>query len=147
MPKHITIKTFDRTITYELATFTQRFTARIYDTLIIIIPNSFIPVLAAWLYWAFRQSGRSKATFGQKSVGIMVVDVRTGRRISFGQASGRFFANFINLMTFSLGYFMFFFNDKRQCLHDFLSYSIVVSHHIVEDSSDNNDSIIEHLVE
>ena len=125
MSRTITIQTPEQEITYELASFGCRLLARIIDVIVIIIPNSIIPILPAWLYWAFQQSGKSQATVGQKTVNIKVIDI-SGDNISFGQASGRFFGFFINIVTFFLGFFMFFFNDKNQCLHDYISNCAVV---------------------
>jgi uncharacterized RDD family membrane protein YckC len=142
MSKTITIKSSTGEITYELAPFGLRLAARLIDSIIIIIPNSIIPLLPAWLYWAFQQSSESQATIGQKAVKIKVVDIH-GDKISFGQATGRFFGHFLNIMTFFLGYFMFFFNAKNQCLHDLLSSCVVVR----EDEISKVDDILNHLIE
>ena len=125
MSRTITIQTPEQEITYELASFGRRLLARIIDVIIIIIPNSIIPILPAWLYWAFQQSGKFQATVGQKTVDIKVIDI-SGDNISFGQACGRFFGDFLNIVTFFLGFFMFFFNDKNQCLQGYISNCAVV---------------------
>lgn len=46
--------------------------------------------------------------------------------VNFGRATGRFFANFLNALTLFLGFFMMFFNDKNQCLHDYITGCVVV---------------------
>lgn len=143
MPQTVTVINSHEEVTYALASFGERFVARIIDTLIIFIPNAIIPILVAWLYWALQQSGNSQATVGQKVMKLKVID-KNGEKINFGQASGRFFANILNLFTFFLGYFMLFFNDKNQCLHDFLSGCIVVRAEALERVDDD---ITKHLVE
>lgn len=111
--------------TYELASFGARLGARLIDVLIIIIPNSIIPIVPAWLYWSLMQSGKSQATVGQNALGIKVIGTR-GQKVTFGMATGRFFGNFLNILTFFIGFLMFFMNNKRQCLHDMISGCIVV---------------------
>ena len=142
MSKLVTIESFDGTVTYELASFGERFLARLIDSLVIFIPSAIIPLIPSWLYWALQQSGDSQATVGQKALKIKVVDVN-GNKISFGQASGRFFGNILNFLTLFIGYFMFFFNDKQQCLHDYVSSCMVVKEREVE----RLDDITRHLVE
>lgn len=123
--KSVTVETDNELITYQFASFGARFGARLIDVLINIIPNSFIPIIPAWLYWSLQQSGKDQCTVGQKALGIKTLSL-DGSKISFGQATGRFFGNFLNIFTFFIGFIMFFFNDKNQCLHDFLSGCIVV---------------------
>jgi uncharacterized RDD family membrane protein YckC len=110
---------------YEFASFGQRLTARLIDILIIIIPVFLIPIIPAWLYWSLQQSGKSQSTVGQNVFDIKTIST-DGSKISFGQATGRYFGNFLNVLTFFVGFFMFFFNNKKQCLHDYLSGCIVV---------------------
>ena len=142
MSKYVTIETSEAQVTYRLATFGERIGARIIDVIIISIPSAIIPLLPAWLYWAFMQSGERQATFGQRALGIMVID-KNGRKVNFGQATGRFFGNFLNVITLLVGYFMFFFNDKRQCLHDYVSGCMVVRDFEVE----RNQDIMQHLID
>jgi uncharacterized RDD family membrane protein YckC len=48
-------------------------------------------VIVPWLYTALQESSTPRGTFGKKLLGVQVDDL-AGRRISFGRASGRFFA-------------------------------------------------------
>lgn len=123
--RSVTIETETEIIKYEFASFGARLGARLIDVLIIIIPNSIIPLIPSWLYWSLQQSGESQSTVGQNALGIKTISL-DGSKISFGQATGRFFGNFLNILTFFIGYIMFFFDDKNQCLHDKLSGCIVV---------------------
>lgn len=142
MRKQVTISTFEGEVTYELASFGDRFLARILDVIIIFIPAYIIPLISQWLYWSLMQSSESQATVGQKALGIMVVDV-DGNKVSFGQATGRFFGNILNLLTLSIGYFMFFFNEKQQCLHDLVSGTLVVRAVAVNNRSEFVEEYIE----
>ena len=51
----------------------------------------FVSAIVSWLYWALCESSAWQATLGKKALGIIVTDLE-GRRISFGRASGRFWA-------------------------------------------------------
>ena len=113
-------------IQYRFANFGERLGARLLDVLVIIIPAMIIPVLPGWLYFSLMYSSTDQQTIGQKAANIKLLST-DGMKVNFGQATGRFFANILNVMTFFIGYFMFFFNRKNQCLHDSISSTIVVS--------------------
>ena len=123
--KSITVETKTEIIKYQFASFSARLGARLIDVLIIIIPNSFIPIIPAWLYWSLQHCGINQSTIGQNALGIKTLSI-DGAKITFGQATGRFFGNFLNILTIFIGYIMFFFSDKIQCLHDNLSGCNVV---------------------
>lgn len=115
----------DEEITYVFASFGERFVARLLDILIVVIPSICVPLIGSWLYFALQQSGPLQATVGQRTMDIKVLSM-DGQKINFGQATGRYFGNYLNIMTFCVGYFLFFTNDKSQCLHDIVSQCIVV---------------------
>src|SRR5208283_990926 len=54
-----------------------------------------VAVLLQWLYFAYLESGEKQATWGKQALGLYVTD-GAAERISFGRASGRFFAKFIS---------------------------------------------------
>lgn len=110
---------------YEYANFGERLIARFIDGIIVILPSFFIPVVLPWLYFALQESSDSGATIGKRVMGIRVVDYE-GQRIGFGTATGRFFANFLNLFTFFIGYFLMLFNSRSQCLHDMMTGTVVI---------------------
>lgn len=112
-------------ITYRFANFGERLGARLLDVLIIIIPASCLPIIAGWLYFSLQHSGDSQQTIGQKAADIKLLSA-DGQKIKFGQATGRYFANLLNLFTLFIGYLMFFFSNRNQCLHDSLAGTIVV---------------------
>lgn len=103
MKNFITINGMNGEITYEFAGFGERFVARLIDILIVIIPSALIPIIAPWLYFSLQHSGRNQATVGQKAMGIKVIDIY-GNKVGFGQATGRFFGNILNVLTFLLGF-------------------------------------------
>lgn len=123
-----TIKVYyeNEIVQYRFANFGERLGARLLDVLVIILPAMLIPVLPGWLYFSLMHSGTDQQTLGQKAAGIKLLST-DGMKVNFGQATGRFFANILNVMTFFIGFFMFFFNRRNQCLHDSISSTIVVS--------------------
>ena len=79
-----------------------------------------------WLYAALFESSAMQATPGKKAIGLKVTDLQ-GNRISFGRATGRYFAEWITGMTFLVGYVMVAFTQKRQSLHDMIAGTVVVA--------------------
>jgi len=133
---YVTIQTETGTQTYKLASFWDRLLARLLDGLIIIIPSSFGPLVAGWLYWSLMQSGSKQATVGQSALNIQIISLN-GLPVDFGQATGRFFANLLNILTLFIGYLLFFFNPKRQCLHDQLAGTVVVKTGLIMPPQEN----------
>lgn len=122
---YVTVTTDTERIHYQYADFGERFVARLLDSFIAIFPNMFFPILGGWLYFALMQSSDQQATVGQNVMKIRVLDC-AGDKVTFGQASGRYFAAILSAMTMLIGYFMFFWTDKKQTLHDNLAETIVV---------------------
>src|ERR1700681_915252 len=74
-----------------------------------------------WLYFAGMESSQRQATFGKAAMSLRVTDLE-GRRLSFGQATGRFFAKIVSgLIPFAIGYIMAGFTEKKQALHDMIA--------------------------
>lgn len=122
---YVTVTTDTERIHYQYADFGERFVARLLDSLIVIIPSCFFPIVSGWLYFALMQSSDQQATVGQNVMKIRVLDC-AGEKVTFGQASGRYFAGILSGMMMLIGYFMFFWTDKKQTLHDNLAETIVV---------------------
>lgn len=122
---YVTVTTESERIHYQYADFGERFVARLLDSLIVIIPSCFFPIVSGWLYFALMQSSDQQATVGQNVMKIRVLDC-AGEKVTFGQASGRYFAGILSGMMMLIGYFMFFWTDKKQTLHDNLAETIVV---------------------
>jgi uncharacterized RDD family membrane protein YckC len=85
-----------------------------------------VPLLLAvnWLYEALLTSSSWQATVGKKILGLKVTD-EVGNRISFGRASGRYFAKILSSMLLFIGYIMAAFTDRKRALHDMLAGTVV----------------------
>jgi uncharacterized RDD family membrane protein YckC len=82
--------------------------------------------IASWLYYALMESSSKRATLGKMAIGIEVTDM-DGERISFGRATGRFFAKFLSGLILYIGYIMAAFTQQKQALHDILAACLVVN--------------------
>ncbi len=82
-------------------------------------------VVMQWLYYAKFESSSWQATLGKKACGLVVTDMN-GDRISFGKASGRYFASIISALILSIGYIMGAFTEKKQTLHDMIVGTLVL---------------------
>lgn len=82
--------------------------------------------LASWIYFAAFESSESQATPGKKALGIKVTDLN-GKKISFGRASGRFFAKYLSAALLCVGFIMIAFTKRKQGLHDIIAGCLVVN--------------------
>jgi uncharacterized RDD family membrane protein YckC len=87
-----------------------------------------VSLLVSWLYFAYLESGEKQATWGKQVLGIYVTDLN-GERLTFGRASGRFFAKWVTgLIPLGIGYIMAGFTEKKQALHDMIVGTLVLRH-------------------
>lgn len=86
---------------------------------------SFSSILISWVYFSGMESSPLQATVGKLVVGIYVTDME-GKRISFGKATGRYFAKIISALILFVGFIMAGFTDKRQALHDKITNCLVL---------------------
>jgi uncharacterized RDD family membrane protein YckC len=84
-----------------------------------------VSIVTKWLYYAYCESSEWQATPGKKVLNLRVTDLN-GQRISFGRATGRFFAKWISGLTMLIGYIMAGFTEKRQALHDMIAGTLVL---------------------
>jgi uncharacterized RDD family membrane protein YckC len=82
-------------------------------------------LMATWLYYALLESSSWQATLGKKALGLKVTDM-AGNRVTFGRASGRYFAKIISVVTLFLGFIMAGFTERKQALHDMIAGCLVV---------------------
>jgi uncharacterized RDD family membrane protein YckC len=83
-------------------------------------------VFASWIYFAYMESSPNQGTLGKMALGLIVTDLE-GRRISFGRATGRYFAKVITgMIPFGIGYMMAGFTEKKQALHDMIVGTLVL---------------------
>lgn len=87
-----------------------------YGILFVVIP---------WLYYASFESSRSQATPGKVLIHAQVTDLE-GSRVSYARATIRFFAKFISLVIFFIGFIMIGFTKKKQGLHDKIAGCLVL---------------------
>jgi uncharacterized RDD family membrane protein YckC len=83
-------------------------------------------VLGSWLYYAYFESSDWQASVGKKVMNLIVTDL-SGNRISFGRASGRYFAKIISgLIPLGIGYILAGVTEKKQALHDMIASCLVL---------------------
>ena len=85
-----------------------------------------VSVLGSWLYYAYFESSDWQGTVGKKVMNLMVTDL-AGNRISFGRASGRYFAKIVSgLIPLGIGYILAGVTEKKQALHDMIASCLVL---------------------
>ena len=77
-------------------------------------------ILAAWLYYALMESSLKQATLGKMACGLIVTNLQ-GQRISFAQATGRYFGMIVSALILCIGFLMCAWTERKQCLHDIMS--------------------------
>jgi uncharacterized RDD family membrane protein YckC len=83
------------------------------------------PLVVNWLYFALMESSERGATLGKMAVGLRVV-TGEGRRLSFANATGRYFAKFISALILGIGFLMVAFTERKRGLHDMIANTLVV---------------------
>lgn len=96
-------------------------------TVLAMLPLFFaVTVLGGWLYFALQESSTRQATLGKMAIGVKVTDME-GNRLSFGRASGRYFAKLVtSLIPFGIGWMLAGWTAKKQAIHDMLASTLVV---------------------
>ncbi|WP_218578131.1 RDD family protein [Vineibacter terrae] len=82
-------------------------------------------IVLAWLYFALQESSAASATLGKRALGLRVL-CSDGARLSFGRATGRFFAKIISGIILMIGYIMAAFTDRKRALHDMIADTVVI---------------------
>jgi uncharacterized RDD family membrane protein YckC len=78
-----------------------------------------------WIYFAAMESSPLQGTLGKLALGIKVTDA-AGSRVTFGQATGRWFGKWVSTLILTIGWWMAAFTPKRQALHDMMAGCVVV---------------------
>lgn len=81
-------------------------------------------IFFGWIYFAGFESSHLHGTPGKWLLGIYVTDME-GKRISFGQATGRYFGKIISGIILCIGYMMAGFTERKQALHDMMAGCLV----------------------
>jgi uncharacterized RDD family membrane protein YckC len=84
-----------------------------------------IVLVLLWLYWAGLESSPWQGTIGKRALDLVVTDLY-GRRISFGRATGRYFAKLLSNLTLGVGYILAGVGTRKQGLHDMVAGTLVV---------------------
>ena len=84
-----------------------------------------VSIVINWLYYALMESSAKQGTLGKMACGIKVTDME-GKPITFGRASGRFFAKILSGIICAIGYIMAGFTEKKQALHDQIASTLVL---------------------
>jgi uncharacterized RDD family membrane protein YckC len=83
-------------------------------------------ILAGWLYYAYFESSEWQGTVGKKVMNLVVTDL-AGNRVTFGRASGRYFARYISkLIPLGIGFILAGITEKKQALHDMIASCLVL---------------------
>ncbi len=86
---------------------------------------NFVSLLIAWLYFALLESSERGATVGKMAMGLRVVTDQ-GQRLSFLNATGRYFAKIISAIILCIGFIMIAFTDRKRGLHDMIAGTLVI---------------------
>ena len=84
-----------------------------------------ISLVIGWLYFALLESSERGATVGKMAMGLRVVTDQ-GQRLSFLNATGRYFAKIISAIILCIGFIMIAFTDRKRGLHDMIAGTLVV---------------------
>jgi uncharacterized RDD family membrane protein YckC len=80
-----------------------------------------VPFIATIWFWL-----RFLGTPGKMALKLEIVDAKTGRKMSPGQAIGRYFAYFVSAIPFGLGFIWVGIDKRKQGWHDKLAGTVVV---------------------
>ena len=89
-----------------------------------LLMSVLISFVLQWLYFAIMESSPLQATLGKLVVGVVVTDFN-GNRISFGRATGRYFAKILSSIILFIGFIMVAFTERKQGLHDMIAGTLV----------------------
>jgi uncharacterized RDD family membrane protein YckC len=134
-------------VTLRIARPKWRFLAGLIDLCVLLIPTEIVifilgvatggvgwlaelgvPFFLPWvngIYSAVSMSTSWQGTVGMRLLGLKAVD-STGRKPSLGQCWGRGAASVLSWMVFGIGYFILFFTERRQTMHDLMAGTLVV---------------------
>ena len=81
--------------------------------------------IISWIYFAIMESSKYQGSLGKLTVGFMVTDL-SFNHISFKKASYRFWGKLLSVLIVGMGFVFGLFNKRKQCLHDFVSSTVVI---------------------
>ena len=84
-----------------------------------------VSFVIGWLYFALMESSERGATLGKMAMGLRAV-TSDGRRLSFMNATGRYFAKIVSALILGIGFLMIAFTDNKRGLHDMIAATLVI---------------------
>jgi uncharacterized RDD family membrane protein YckC len=124
----------DRPFVPDYASFGDRLLAAFVDGIVLLFLSGVVWLFSfgligyvgvSWAYYALLESSARQATFGKQIAGLIVTDL-DGGRITLIQGIGRYLVRIVSYAVFFLGLFLMFFTERRQCLHDLVTATVVI---------------------
>lgn len=78
-----------------------------------------------WIYFAGMESSTLQGSLGKLAVGIRVCNADL-KRVTFEQATARYFSKIISSLTIGVGYLLCAYSSKKQALHDLVAKTILI---------------------
>ncbi|WP_052723866.1 RDD family protein [Paenibacillus wulumuqiensis] len=117
---------FDSNQTYESATTGEQVFGALLPFVFILLR-----LVCPWLYFSLFEKSKYHATPGKMVLGLVAVD-QYYRPLSFGRASGRYWAKWLNEFTLYIGYMMAGWTTYKQGMHDMIASTYVVDKHALQ---------------
>ena len=95
----------------------QTFIQGVWDFIISYV----LPAIVVISFWFYKSATPGKMIFGLK-----VISLGTSSKLTVGQSIGRYFAYFLSILVFFLGFIWVAFDKKKQGWHDKLANTAVV---------------------
>ena len=87
-------------------------------------------IVTGWIYYSAFESSRLMATPGKLVINLKVTNLNQNK-LTFLNATGRYFGKILSSIILCLGFLMMLFMKKRQCLHDYLANTIVIKNGLI----------------
>lgn len=121
---------------FKQADLPLRFGAMLIDIIILMIPcilliyyakiiGVILSFILGWAYYALLESSSLQGTIGKFALKLEVTDLE-GAPLSLLQATKRYLAHILSILTLGAGFVILGFNDKKQAVHDLLTDCMVL---------------------
>lgn len=87
--------------------------------------GNILGIVLNWLYFSLMWTSPSQASLGMMATGLRVTDLNA-RRVTFGRATGRYFASILSGCLLGYGYLRIIWDDRKQSLHDQIAGTLVL---------------------
>jgi uncharacterized RDD family membrane protein YckC len=82
-------------------------------------------IIINWLYCTILEKSKFQGTLGKQILGIKVTDLNYGK-LTFSRSNARYWARYISIIIFLVGFILSAFTKKKQALHDIIAKTLVV---------------------